>query len=139
MPGYPLSLPQARALLRHAEDGTPPPDMHGGDLNTLRRAAEKLRYETERYRVKPIALYATIDDLGDALLDVRDEKFRDLIHGRARDLLATCRLWNAAQGLPHLLDRERLLNTEKIDSIGWAADVLDALEAAGLSFGGDDA
>lgn len=125
-----LSLAQIRALLEHARGGVPPATMDGRHLGALARAADHLDAELSRRPALP--LITTLCDLEDALLDVRRPPFAELIHHRLRDLLAVTRLWCAAEDLPASPDRQRLCDPALIDTLAWAADVLDAAEAAGI-------
>lgn len=126
-----LSEAQATALLTHTRSGAPPPDLTDGrTLAALQRAADRL--EAALYR-RPIPDYIhTCDQLCDTLHHIRSRPLIDLIHARLSDLHAIARLWRAAERLP-AEDRFRgLLDPALIDSIAWAADILDALDAAGL-------
>lgn len=129
-----LSLAQINALLDHARGGVPPAEMDGRHLGALKRAADRLAGELSR---RPIPTFViTMTDLEGALCDVRRQPFVAVVHRRLRDLLAVTRLWCAAEDLPSIDDRERLLDPSLIDSLAWAADVLDAAEDAGVKIEG---
>lgn len=129
-----LTLAQIRALLDHAREGQPPAEMDGRHLGALKRAADRLDAELTRKPLPPF--FTTLADLEAALGDVRRAPFVSLIHRRLRDLLAVVRLWCAAEDLPSIEDRDRLCRVDDIDSLSWAADVLDAADAAGVKVEG---
>lgn len=128
-----LTLAQVQALLDHARGGTPPAEMDGRHLGALKRAADRLAGELSR---RPVMMFmVTLTDLEAALCDVRRQPFVAVIHRRLRDLLAVTRLWCAAEDLP-TDDRDRLLDVGLIDSLSWAADVLDACDDTGIKVEG---
>ena len=129
-----LSLAQIQALLDHARGGTSPESMDGRHLGALKRAGDRLAGELSCRPIQTFIL--TLTDLEAASCDVRRQPFVAVIHRRLRDLLAVVRLWCAAEDLPNLDDRERLLNVDLIDSLSWAADVLDACDDAGVKVEG---
>lgn len=128
-----LTLSQLKALLDHARDGQPPPEMDKRTQGALQRGADRLASELSRRPLPAFTL--TLCDLEEALCDVRRMPFVELVHRRLRDLLAVTRLWCAAEDLP-VADRDRLLKVELIDGLSWAADVLDACEAADVEIPG---
>ena len=128
-----LSLAQLKALLAHAREGTPPNDMDGRTQGALQRAADRLNAELTR-RPTP-EFMNTLTDLEEALCDVMRAPFVTVIHRRLRDLLAVVRLWCAAEMLPNSV-REDLLKVEDIDSLAWAAEVIDHAEAANVDIPG---
>lgn len=124
-----LTRPQARAilaLLRHAEL---PGLLDRHDRKALTHARVRLRAQLDRGVLHRLVL--DLDRLEDVLLGVRSAALRDLIHGRARDLLTTVLLWSAAEELPADV-RAGVLDVEKVGEGSWRADVLDLLDTYGL-------
>lgn len=126
----PFTEAQLRALIDHVDLTDPSPLTDGRRRAALHRAITRIRTTYDLARPDP--LDEDLDHLADTLAHIRDRRAYDRLHARLRDLTATAALWRAAEQLPPAA-RAPLLRLDRIDALGWPADVLDALARAGLS------
>lgn len=130
MPTIELTEPQARALLDLARFAEPPSLMNGRNRRALARAVDRLRTAVAQSGPDH-PLVRDLDRLADVLMDARRRAFRELIHARVRDLLATALLWTAAEELPAPA-RAEVLIVDDLNAADWPARVIALLDAHGI-------
>lgn len=74
-----------------------------------------------------------LDRFADLHAQLKSAEMAELLTVRVRDLLAATVLWVAVESIPGIGDAIGLLGVPCIDDIEWRAEVLDLLEARGIT------
>lgn len=128
----PLFATQIEAIVE-AAGGQDPRGWSGYRRGSLARGLARLRAALAG--AAPVGLgeeAEAVDRLAGLIAGARAPAFRALASGRVRALTATALVWRCCEELPEGATRDRLLDAEAVDGIGWMADALEACAVAGL-------